>query len=48
VEDPDKALELVERAVGEMKDGNYEEIIGMVEDEWFTEIMQGEHKEMLT
>lgn len=48
VEDPDKALELVDRAIGEMKDGNYEEIIGMVEDEWFTEIMQGEHKEMLT
>lgn len=48
VEDPDKALELVERAMGEMKDGNYEEIIGMVEDEWFTEIMQREHKEMLT
>lgn len=48
VEDPDKALALVERAIAEMKDGNYEEIIGMVEDEWFTEIMQREHKEMLT
>jgi hypothetical protein len=48
VKDPDTALELVERAVGEMKENNYEEIIGMVEDEWFTEIMQGEHKEMLT
>jgi len=48
VEDNDTALELVERAVGEMKENNYDEIIGMVEDKWFTKIIQDEHKEMLT
>jgi hypothetical protein len=47
-EDPDRALEVFQRAVGEMKEGNYEEIIGMVEDEWFTKILQTEHREMLT
>lgn len=44
----DEALELVGRAVEEMRQGNYEEILGMVEDQQFSAQLQEEHKEMLT
>lgn len=47
-EDNDTALSLVKRAAEELKEGNEEDIIGMVEDEWFSGIMQEEHYEMLT
>lgn len=47
-EDNDKALEVFQRAVVEMEEGNYEEILGMVEDEKFSKLLQEEHKEMLT
>jgi DNA-directed RNA polymerase subunit RPC12/RpoP len=46
--DHDKALGLVERAVGEMQQNNWDDILGMVEDEWFSNILQTEHYEMLT
>lgn len=45
---PQKAIELVDRAITEMKEGNYEEILGMVEDQQFAAQLQQEHKEMLT
>lgn len=48
LEDQDRALDLVDKAVAEMKEGNYEEILGMVEDEQFIAQLQQEHKEMLT
>jgi len=48
MESPDEALTLVSRSINEMRDGNYDEVIGMVEDEWFSKLMQEEHKEMLT
>lgn len=48
LEKQDEALDLVDRAVGEMKVGNYEEILGMVEDAEFAALLQEEHKEMLT
>lgn len=48
LESQDEALVLVDRCIQEMQDGNYNEVVGMVEDEWFTKIMQEEHKEMLT
>lgn len=44
----EKGLKLVEKAICEMKDGNYEEMLGMVEDEQFAAQLQEEHKEMLT
>jgi len=47
-EDPDKALELVKRAAEELKEGNEEDILGMVEDEWFTGVLKAEHEEWLT
>jgi hypothetical protein len=42
------ALEIIEQAVKEMKEGNYDQTIGMVEDEWFTKLLEEEHQEMLT
>lgn len=47
-EDHDAALELVDRAIREMEEGNYDQIVGMVEDEWFVKILEEEHQEMLT
>lgn len=47
-EDNATALGLVERAVGEMKAGNWEDILGMVQDKEFSTILQTEHYEMLT
>lgn len=44
----DKALGLVDRAIDEMNEGNYEEILGMVEDQQFAAQLQEEHREMLT
>ena len=44
----DKALEIVDKAIDEMNEGNYEEILGMVEDQQFAAQLQEEHKEMLT
>jgi len=44
----DKALNLVDQAVSEMQQDNWDEIIGMVEDEEFTKRLQSEHREMLT
>jgi hypothetical protein len=47
-EDNDKALGLVERAIGEMKEDNWEDILGMVQDQEFSTMLQTEHYEMLT
>lgn len=47
-DDHDAAIGLVDRAVGEMAAGNWEDIIGMVEDVEFTATMRDEHYEMLT
>ena len=47
-EEQDKALGLVERAIGEMNEGNYEEILGLVEDKEFSTKLQEEHYELLT
>jgi len=46
--DHDTALDLTRRSVEEMEEGNFEEIIGMVENEEFTKKLQAEHYEMLT
>jgi len=46
-EDNDSALSLVERAIGEMKDDNWEDILGLVRDKEFSTILQEEHYEML-
>lgn len=48
VENQEKALGLVERAVLEMNDGNWDDIIGLVEDEQFSEVLKNEFYEMLT
>lgn len=47
-EDNQSGLQLVARAIDEMKSGNWADIIGMVQDESFTELMQEEYYEMLT
>jgi DNA-directed RNA polymerase subunit RPC12/RpoP len=47
-ENPTAALALVERAVGEMRAGNWADILGMVQDEAFAELIRDEHYEMLT
>lgn len=47
-DDNDTALKLVDKAVGEMEEGNYEQMVGMVEDKWFVDILKKEHEEMLT
>ena len=44
----DKALKLVDTAIDEMNEGNYEQILGMVEDQQFAAQLQEEHREMLT
>lgn len=47
-EDNDAGIDLVKRAVVEMQGGNWEDIIGLVQDKDFSAIMQSEHYEMLT
>jgi predicted Zn-ribbon and HTH transcriptional regulator len=47
-ENHDAVLQLVERAVTEMKADNWDDILGLVQDEWFSQILQNEHYEMLT
>lgn len=47
-EDNAAALKLVERAVSEMKEDNWEDILGLVQDTDFSTILQTEHYEMLT
>jgi hypothetical protein len=47
-ENHDATLQLVERAVSEMKADNWDDILGLVQDEWFSQILQNEHYEMLT
>lgn len=47
-ENHEGALRLVERAIGEMKEGNWDDVLGLVQDEWFSTILQEEHYEMLT
>lgn len=44
----DEALGLVKRAINEMNEGNYEEILGMVEDQQFAAQLQQEYRELLT
>lgn len=46
-EDPAAALALVARAVREMNDGNWDDVLGLVEDEWFSTVLQTEYYEML-
>lgn len=47
-ENNEAGLALVERAIGEMKQDNWEDILGMVESEEFSTVLQTEHYEMLT
>lgn len=47
-ENQDDALDVAKRAIEEMQMGNYEYISGMVQDEWFTNILREENEEMLT
>jgi len=44
----DEALKIVDRAISEMNEGNYDEMLGMVEDQQFAAQLQEEHREMLT
>lgn len=48
LENEDEVLKLVQRAIEEMKIGNWTDILGLVEDENFTSLIQEEHYEMLT
>ena len=48
VDKPDDALNLVERALGEMNEGDYEDIIGMVENSEFSSLLKEEFYQMLT
>jgi hypothetical protein len=47
-EDNQAGLDIVKRSIEEMKAGNWDDILGMVEDKQFTGVMQEEHYEMLT
>lgn len=47
-EDHDTSLGLVERAISEINQGNWEDILGMVQNEEFSTQLQEEHYEMLT
>lgn len=47
-EDHETALDLIHRAITEMQEENFDQIIGMVEDEWFVKKLEAEHEEMLT
>jgi hypothetical protein len=46
-ENPEKALGVVRQAIGEMRDGNFEYVYGLVQDEWFTNKLREENEEML-
>jgi hypothetical protein len=46
-ENPEKALGVVRQAIGEMRDGNFEYVYGLVQDEWFTNMLREENEEML-
>jgi DNA-directed RNA polymerase subunit RPC12/RpoP len=46
--DHEGGLKLVQRAIEEMREGNWEDILGLIEDEEFSTILQEEHYEMLT
>ena len=48
VENQDEGLALVSRAIKEMSEDNYEDILGLVENMEFTETLRQEHYEMLT
>lgn len=48
VENPDRGLELVRQAVMEMQAGDYNDVFGMVQDEWFINILKEENQEMLS
>lgn len=47
-DDNERCLELVQQAVREMQQGNYETIVGQVQDEEFTALLRNEHLELLT
>jgi hypothetical protein len=46
-ENPNKALELVDQAINEMKENNWDDIIGLVENKEFCYLLQKEFYEML-
>jgi predicted Zn-ribbon and HTH transcriptional regulator len=48
LENQDKALNLLNQAIIEVEQGDYKEILGMVEDRDFSILLQQEFKEMLT
>lgn len=48
VENQDKVFDLVNQAINEMKQNNWDDIVGLVEDRDFTAILQSEHYNMLT
>lgn len=48
MEDPDTAIELTKRAISEMNENNWEDILGQVENTEFSIQMQEEFYEMLT
>lgn len=48
LERQDEALSLVDRAVDEMNANNWEDLMGLIQDEKFSTILQEEHYEMLT
>lgn len=47
-EDHETALDLVRQSVDEMNEGNFDDVLGMVEDREFATLLQQEHYEMLT
>lgn len=48
LERQDEALSLVDRAVEEMKANNWDDLMGLIQDEKFSTTLQEEHYEMLT
>jgi hypothetical protein len=48
VENPSEALNLVDQAITEMKEDNWNEIVGLVEDKDFLQVLKNEFYEMLT
>lgn len=48
VDNPQLALKVLEQAVEELESGNYEDIIGLVENPEFCKLLQQEHMELLT
>lgn len=47
-DDPDRALQLVEQAISELQQGNFKEIIGMVDSPAATQWLQASHYSMLS